>query len=135
MIAALVFPDVRRCLTDLIDGSTHMGQKVRAVWYTSVDMATGGLEGPFPLVQITMRPGAEGFLDRVDPVLLECYAPDNDAVNVLESIKASICGTDISTPNGYLDSIRVRSTPDDAPYNDTLNKAVATFDVVSRPIN
>lgn len=135
MIDGLVFPDVRECLGDLIDGTTHLGAEVTFVWWLGTDQY-GAPAGPFPLVHITARPGTEGFLDRVDPVTLECYAPGTDAVNILESIKASICGTDIGTPHGFLDSIRVVSTPEDGYYpSDTLNKAVATFDVTSRPIN
>lgn len=134
MIDALVFPDVRECLEDLIDGTTHLDEKVTFVWWMQVGPG-GGPAGPFPLVHVTARPGTEGFIDRVDPVTLECYAPGTDAVNILESIKASICGTDIDTPHGFLDSIRVVSTPEDGYYpSDTLNKAVATFDVTSRPI-
>lgn len=134
MIDGLVFPDVRECLEDLIDGTTHLGETVTFVWWMQTDQH-GAPAGPFPLVHITARPGTEGFIDRVDPVLLECYAPGTDAVNILESVKASICGSDIETPHGFLDSIRVVSTPEDGPYNDTLNRAVATFDVTSRPIN
>lgn len=136
MIDALVFPDVRECLGDLIDRTMHLGQKVTFVWWLEIDPNTGAPAGSFPLVQVTARAGTEGYIDRVDPVMLECYAPGTDAINILESIKASICGSDIETGHGYLDSIRVLSTPEDGFYpSDTLNKAVATFEVTSRPIN
>lgn len=135
MIDTLVFPDVRECLNDLIDGSEHLGESVRAVWYLPAD-SYGTLQGPFPLVQIIHAGGTEGYIDRVDRVTLECYAEGTAAVDTLESIKASICGDSIDTPHGYLDSIRVVSTPVDIPYqSDTLNKAVAIFDVTSRPIS
>lgn len=134
MIGALVFPDVRVCLEDLIDGAVHLGQAVNFAWYEQTD-DKGALAGPFPLVVVTLRAGTEGFLDRSDPVMLECYAKGTSAVAVLESVKASICGAEIDTPHGFLDSIRVVSTPEDGYYpSDTLNKAVATFEVVSRPI-
>lgn len=136
MIDGLVFPDVRECLMDLIDGTVHLGHPVRAVWYLPAD-ERGVALGPFPTVQITRPPGGtEGYIDRVDPVTLECFAPGTLAVEVLESIKASICGDSIETPHGYLDSIQVTSTPEEGFYpSDTLNKAVATFAVVSRPVN
>ncbi|MHA7210794.1 hypothetical protein [Arthrobacter sp. MDT1-65] len=134
MIDALVFPDVRECLSDLIDGAEHLGESVRFVWYLPAD-SYGSIQGPFPIVQVVQGAGTEGYVDRVDRVTLECYAPGTDAVNVLESVKASICGDGIDTPHGYLDSIFVVSTPVDVPYqSDTLNKAVAIFDVTSRPI-
>lgn len=136
MIDGLVFPNVRECLTDLIDGTAHLGETVNFVWWMESDPKTGAPAGPFPLVQVIAKPGTEGYIDRVDPVMLECYSPGTSAIEILESIKASICGTDIDTPHGFLDSIRVTSTPEDGYYpSDTLNKAVATFDVVSRPIN
>jgi hypothetical protein len=71
----------------------------------------------------------------VDRVTIEVYAPGQAAVNTLESIAASLIGTDIETPSGYIDSIEADVTPADVPYqSDTLNKALATFLVTSRPI-
>jgi hypothetical protein len=128
-----VFPDARSCLQDLIDGTEHLGREVTCVWHLVVE--EGKLAGPFPLVQIITAPGTEGFLDRVDPVTLECYAEGNLARDVLESIKAMICGVAIETDSGYLDKIAVTSTPDDVYYTNTLNKAFATFDVTSRPVS
>lgn len=132
----LVFPDVRECLLDLIGGTVHLGQPVRAVWWLEAD-EYGAPLGPFPVVQITRAPGGtEGYIDRMDPVILECFAPGTLAMEVLESVKASICGDSIETPHGYLDSIAVTSIPEEGFYpSDVLNKAVATFNVVSRPIN
>lgn len=134
MIDGLVFPDVRECFSDLIDGTTHLDKPVRLVWHLPAD-DYGALEGPFPLVQVYTTRGTEGYVDRVDWVTLECYAPGTSAVNTLESIKASICGTDIDTPHGFLDSIKSEQVPEDVPYqSDTLNKATATFTVTSRPL-
>ena len=134
MLDGLVFPDVRDVLFDLINGTTHGGDPVRAVYHLPAD-SYGALKGPFPIVLIYSTDGTEGYLDRVDRVTLECYAPGTQAVNTLESIKAFICGTDIETPSGYLDSIKVDQVPKDVPYqSDTLNKAAATFMVTSRPL-
>lgn len=135
MIDSLVFPDVRSCLEDLIDGTQHLGETVRFVWYLPAD-AYGRPEGPFPIVLVNPPRGEQGFLDRVDRVMLECYAPGTQAVDTLESISASIVGTDIDTPSGYLDSVRVVATPEDVPYeSDTLNRAILTVDITTRPVS
>jgi hypothetical protein len=134
MIDALVFPDTRDALFDLIDGATHLGQPVRAVYQLPAD-DYGVIEGPFPVALIYVTGGTRGFVDRVDRATIEVYAPGQQAVNTLESIGASIVGDSIETPSGYLDGIEFDITPADIPYqSDTLNKAVATFLVTSRPL-
>lgn len=136
MIDGLVFPDTKVAILELIDGATHMGEVVRAVtWLPAGDY--GALDGPFPLAHIQGRPGGTtGFMDRVDRRTIDVYAPGEQALNVLESITASICGTGIETPSGYLDKIEVDENPEDSPYqSDTLNKATVTVLVTSRPIN
>jgi hypothetical protein len=136
MIDALVFPDTRECFFDLIDGATHLGEPVRAVFQLQADETTGAIKGPFPVALIYGAPGGKsGFVDRVDRRTIEVYASGQQALNTLESISSSICGEDIETPSGYLDKIEVDIVPDDVPYqSDTLNKAVATFLVTSRPL-
>lgn len=135
MIEALVFPDVRDCLFDLIDGANHLGKPVRAVYQLSAD-DYGTLTGPFPVALVYTGGGNRGFVDRVDRATIELYAPGQQAVDTLESISASITGNDIETPSGFLDSIEQDQVPADVPYpSDTLNKAVATFLVTSRPVN
>lgn len=134
MIEALVFPDTRDCLFDLIDGATHLGDPVRAVYQLPAD-SYGSLQGPFPLALIYTGGGTQGFVDRVDRATIEVYAPGQKALDTLESISASIVGDSIETPSGFLDSIEPDQTPADVPYqSDTLNKAVATFLVTSRPV-
>lgn len=136
MIDGLVFPDVREAMSDLIDGTTHGGEPVRAVWHLPADSFSN--PSLWPMVLIYTPDGTEGFIDRVDRVTLECYAPGTEAVNTLESIKALICGTDIDTPHGFLDSVAPDQggLPKDVPFqSDTLNKAVASFLVTSRPLN
>lgn len=135
MIDALVFPDTKSALVDLIDGATHMGEPVRAVTWLPAD-EYGALLAPFPLVHIQGSGGTTGYVDRVDRRTIDVYAQGELALDVLESITASICGTDIETPSGYLDKIEIDGNPDDVPYqSDTLNKASATLLVTSRPIN
>ena len=135
MIDALVFPDTRDALFDLIDGETHMGQPVRAVYQIPAD-DYGAIQGPFPVALIYVTGGTRGFVDRVDRATIEVYAPGQAAVNTLESIAASIIGEDIETGSGFIDKIEADITPADIPYqSDTLNKAVGTFFVTSRPLN
>lgn len=134
MIDALVFPDTRDALFDLIDGATHLGSNVRAVYQVPAD-SYGAIKGPFPIALIYTNGGTMGFLDRVDRATIEVYAEGQQAINTLESISASIIGTDIETPSGHLDGIEADITPADVPYqSDTLNKAVASFLVTSRPL-
>jgi hypothetical protein len=140
MIEALVFPDTRSAMLDLIDGTSHYsaaaGQslQVRATWHLEAD-SYGQLRAPFPVAHIFPPVGTEGFIDRVERILVEVYAPGQQAVQALESIRASIVGTDIETPSGFIDTITCPVVPSDVPYqSDTLNKATATFEVTSRPI-
>lgn len=134
MSDGLVFPDVRECLFDLIDGTEHLGESVRAVFHLPADNF-GIIEGPFPLVQIVATGGTEGYVDRVDRVALDCYAPGQAAVNTLESVKSFLRGSNIDTAHGFLDSIAIDQVPTDIPYqSETLNKATGTFLVTSRPL-
>lgn len=134
MIDALVFPDVRDALFDLINDTNHLGSNVRAGYQVPAD-DYGAILGPFPFALIYTTGGTRGYVDRVDRATIEVYAPGQQAVNTLESISASIIGTDIETPSGHLDGIEADITPADIPYpSDTLNKAVATFLVTSRPL-
>ncbi|QDG90704.1 hypothetical protein [Pseudarthrobacter sp. NIBRBAC000502770] len=136
MSDALVFPDTRGALFDLIDDSTHEGETVRAVYHLPAD-EYGSLQAPFPIAHIYGAPGGTiGYIDRVDRRVIDVYAPGEQAVNVLESITAFICGAAIETPSAYLDEISCETSPEDIPYqSDTLNKATATFLVTTRPIN
>lgn len=134
MIDDFAFPNVRQCLTDLIDGTEHLGQTVHAVWHQQAD-SYGALLGPFPEVLISSALGNDGDYDRVDRVVLECFAPGTVAVEILESVRASIAGVGIETESGYLDAIKTERVPKEVDYtSDTLNKAVAEFLVTSRPI-
>ena len=134
MSDVLVFPDTRSALFDLIDGAAHEGVTVRAVYHLPAD-AYGALQGPYPIAHVYVTGGTEGYVDRVDRATIDVYAPGEQAVNVLESIRASIRGENIETPSGFLDRIDPDITPADVPYqSDTLNRATATFLVTSRPL-
>jgi len=135
MIEALVFPDTRDALFDLINGATHLGETVTAGYVIPAD-TYGAIQGPFPFALIYTTGGTKGFIDRVDRATVEVYAPGQQAVNTLESIFASIIGADIETPSGHLDGIESDIMPVDVPYqSDTLNRATGSLLVTSRPIN
>lgn len=134
----LVFPDVQMCLVDLIDNTVHLDETVTTTFnLKATPDGYGALEIPEDaLVWIGPARGTEGYIDRVDRVTLELYFPGRKATSILESIKASLTGTDIDTGHGFLDSIAVVNAPESVPYqSDTLNKAAATFDIVTRPLN
>lgn len=141
MSDGLVFPDARDAVWDLLSGSTHFDPftnetvTVRAVTTLPVD-AYGLLEKPFPLAHIrSAAPGTQGYVDRVDRVAIDLYAPLEQAVNVLESISTYLTGSGIETPSGYLDAIEPDDLPVDVPYQSEVVKlATATFLVVTRPI-
>lgn len=135
MSDVLVFPDVRSAIYDLISGGEHDGAPVRAVFHLSVD-PYGAPEGPFPIAQISLAPGTQGYVDRVDRLLIEVYAPGEQALRVAESIHAFLVGTDIETPSAYLDSIQPDQTPHEIPYqSDTLNRAAMQLLVTTRPVD
>jgi len=139
----MVFPDTRQCLTDLIDGTTHDGRSVTVQWML-VPTAHGSLDGPLPVVHIQLtQGGTEGYLDRADRLTVAAYMTvpsgpnDPSAMSVLESVRASVIGHGIETPSGYLDSVRVINAPaptESAFNSDSIDRAVMTLEVVTRPV-
>ena len=61
MIDARLFPDTRDALFDLINGATHLGQPVRAVYQIPAD-TYGAIQGPFPVALIYVNGGTRGFV-------------------------------------------------------------------------
>lgn len=141
MSDGLVFPDARSAVWDLLSGSSHFDPftdstvAVRAVTTLPVD-AYGLIEGPFPLAHVRFAaPGTQGFVDRVDRVAVDVYAPLETAINVLGSISTYLTGTGIETPSGYLDAIEPDELPVDVPYpSEKVRLATATFLVTTRPL-
>lgn len=134
MSDVLVFPDTRGAVWDLINGAEHVGVTVSAFYHLPAD-DYGSLVGPFPVAHITTEPGAQGYLDRKDRITVNVYAPGEQAMNVAQSVYASIVGPDIETPSGYLDEIQADQTPYERPYpSDTLNQAEFRVVVTVRPV-
>lgn len=131
---ALVYPDTMQILTDILDGATYGTDTILVVWHLPAG-AYGQLAGPFPMLHILPPRGTEGAFDKVDRFTLELYVEGRRASPLLEAIKATIVGTDLESPAGYIDTVTVVTSPEDVPYqSDTLNLARATFDVISRPV-
>ncbi|POH58267.1 hypothetical protein [Arthrobacter glacialis] len=141
MSDGLVFPDARSAVWDLLSGSVHFDPftdstvTVRPVTTLPVD-AHGLLEEPFPLAHVrSAAPGTQGYVDRVDRVAIDVYAPLETALNVLESISTYLTGRSIDTPSGYLDAIEPDELPVDVPYpSEHVRQATATFLVTTRPL-
>lgn len=141
MSDGLVFPDSRSAVWELLNGSVHYDEFtkteviVRAVVNLPVDKM-GLIQGPFPVAHVRNgAPGTQGFVDRVDRVAIDVYAPHETAVNVCESICTYLTGSGIETPSGYLDSIEPDELPVDVPYqSEVVHQATASVLVTSRPI-
>lgn len=133
MSDGLVFPDTRVAFETLLEGTTHVGQEVHVFWWLGANTLDD--DENIPAIVLDSPRGTEGYIDRVDRIRVVCYAPGQQAVNVLESVKAMLVGENIDLGEYALDEVKVVSTPEDIPYpSDTLNEAAATFDVVTRPI-
>lgn len=134
----MIFPDARAAVLELIDGSTHEfnGATYEVPGYYSQPSDENGqhvVSGPQAIIYRTG--GQEGWIDRVDQITVDLFAPLGElAVKVLESIKDDITGENIETPEGFLDSVSVRTVPVDVPYGFGISLARATFDVVTRPL-
>ena len=143
MSDVLIFHDSRAALFELIDGSEHVARvvdgvpdlvPVRASYHVLAD-ERGGIEGD-PQVVITQDPGTQGDIDRVDRVTLECYAPGEQAINILNSILGVVVDSHIETPSGiYVDRIDVDQTPHELQYpSDTINLAACRLLVTVSPV-
>src|SRR5690625_7888268 len=72
MSDVLVFPDARSAVFDLISGATHDGYEVSAHYQMPVtDYGSAG--GPYPLAVVEMEPGSQGYIDRIDRIVVTVY--------------------------------------------------------------
>ena len=135
MSDVLVFPDARSAVFDLIDGAEHSGSVVSAHYQMPVtDKGEAG--GPYPLAVIEMEPGSQGYVDRIDRIVVTVYGEGSAPTsNVAESIHASLVGTDIETPSGYLDEIQPDQPPHELSYySETINQVQFRIMVTTRPV-
>lgn len=135
MSSVMVHPDVRACLIDLLDGEEHVGYQVMAGWKQPADTITGAHNDMMPFIVVYPNGGNQGVVDRVDRVVLECFAPGPSALNVLQSVHSSLIGSNITTPSGFIDTIASDEVPYDVPYpSDIITKATCRLLVTTRPI-
>lgn len=135
MSDVLVFPDARSAVFDLISGATHDGYEVSAHYQMPVtDYGSAG--GPYPLAVIEMEPGSQGYVDRIDRIVVTVYGEGSaPTARVAESIHASLIGVDIETPSGYLDEIQPDQPPHElAYYSETINQVQFRIMVTTRPV-
>ena len=135
MSDVLVFPDARSAVFDLISGAVHDGHEVTAHYQMPVtDYGSAG--GPYPLAVIEMEPGSQGYVDRTDRIVVTVYGEGSaPTARVAESIHASLVGTDIETPSGYLDEIQPDQPPHElAYYSEKINQVQFRIMVTTRPV-
>lgn len=138
----MIFPDTRGAIFDLIDGTEHFSMPdvfvtVRATYLQTADEYGRPSTGDGVEVVITQDAGTQGWVDRVDRISLDVYAPGEQAMNVLNSLLGLLVGFGVETPKGvYLDEVSVDQTPHEMPYpSDTLNHAMCRLLVVVRPVD
>src|SRR5690625_1299682 len=135
MSDVLVFPDARAAVFELIDQAEHVGHIIRAYYQMPVtDYGSAG--GPYPLAVIEMEPGSQGYVDRTDRIVVTVYGEGSaPTARVAESIHASLVGTDIEAPSGYLDEIQPDQPPHELSYySETVNQVQFRVMVTTRPV-
>ena len=125
----LVFPDGVQVIRHLVDGKEFAGLRVRAGSFIPVD----GFK-TLPFVHVIGQGGTPGYVDQVERIRLEVYGFGNDALRVAQDIRAQLVGENISTPAGFVDSIKSDQVPSSTPYHDTTDVAVLLLSVISRPV-
>lgn len=142
MSDVLVFHDSKAGLFDLIDNTEHVSWvfdgepqtvTVKAAYHVLAD-ERGSVEAN--QVVLTQDAGTQGDMDRVDRVSVDCYAPGEQAMNILNSVLGYVVGSGIETSSGvYLDHVQVDQTPHELPYpSDTINHAMCRLLVTVRTI-
>lgn len=128
---ATLYPSARDAVFTLTDGVEFDGETVAAYYQLQVDFADR-----LPAALIYVTGGTEGYIDRVDRLTVEVYAPGEQALKIAEDIRAAIVDEPLDIPGvGYIDDIHCDVTPHDVPYqNERINMAAATYLVTSRPL-
>lgn len=142
-VDALEYQDVRVSIEEYLEGvheaaPSEFPLPVKVTWRLFAD----AYDPPHDhaILHITQVPGgaSEGWIDRVDTIRLDCYAPGQDALGTLKSVTRLLVGENIETPNGLLDTVTVLSgrAPVEVEFqSETLNQATTILQIVHRPIN
>lgn len=127
----LEFPDGVMAVLDLIRGKEFAGQTLNAGKYMPTDKYGQLDKVPFALV--VGEGGTPGYVDQVERLRVEVYAPFDEALEIAKTIKKQIVGTGIDTTAGFLDKIKADQVPTDVPYSGDLSKATLLLSIISRP--
>ncbi|WP_346921867.1 hypothetical protein [Glutamicibacter creatinolyticus] len=127
----LEFPDGVMAVLDLIRGKEFAGQTLNAGKYMPTDNYGQLAKKPFALV--VGEGGTPGYVDQVERLRVEVYAPFDEALEIAKEIKKQIVGTGINTSAGFLDKIKADQVPTDVPYSGDLSKATLLLSITSRP--
>lgn len=116
---------------ELVDEKTFAGHEVTAYLRLQPDFVDH-----LPAVLIYDLGGTESFIDRVDRVGVDVYAPaGTTAKQVAEAIKDALVDRPHETSYGYIDNITTETTPVDVPYADpNVGQAQTVYRVTSRPL-
>lgn len=142
MSDVLVFHDSKAGIFELIDGTEHVSWvyegepqtvTLQAAYHVLAD-EKGSVESH--QVVLTQDPGTQGDIDRVDRLSLDCYAPGEQAMNLLNSVLGVVVGEGVETPSGiYLDRVQVDQTPHELPYpSEVMNHAMCRLLVTVRTL-
>ena len=128
----LVFPDGVAAVVGLVDGGVFAGYAVGAGAYMTSDSYNALLGTPY--VTVSTDGGQPGFVDQVEQLTLQVDGPAGHAKRVALAIKSALVGQNVSTPAGFLDSVRCDRLPTVQQLTDQLDRAVLLVTVVSRPL-
>lgn len=142
MSDVMIFHDAKGGIFELINGTEHVSWvydgepqtvTIQAAYHTLAD-ERGSVEAN--QVVLTADAGTQGFLDRVERISLDCYAPGEQAMNILNSVLGLVVGAGIETESGiYLDRVEVDQTPHELPYpSETMNHAMCRLLVTVRAV-
>lgn len=128
--------DARGAIQTFLNGTEHCGHRIRARYEQTADAYGQPVDAVPEVIIYPTGGGTIEWVDRTDELTLEVYAPRGElAVRIAESVLRMIAGPNLETPEGFLDLVKVRSTPADIPYqSEHLSKAMTTISVVSRPL-
>ena len=130
-MTALVWPDARKAVHMLIQGSKYDGQKVEAFYILPMDFETQNL----PCANTHVQRSSEGYVDRVVWVVVDVYAAPGESIGIAEGIVTALAGKphDVSGV-GFLDDIAVERIPTDVPRPDGVEQAQTVLRVTVRPL-
>lgn len=132
----LHFPDARAALWSLVDGQTFAGHQVAARYELAADAYGHPLVEVPQVVIFPAGPGEVGWVDRWDEYVVEVYGPRGEtSQRIAEAVRAHLCGFNVETAEGLLDTVTPRANPVALPYQaPDVSLSTMTLRVVTRPL-